>query len=108
MNAIAVRAPVPDGSLTDIVAHLKTDVTVESINQAFKKAADGSLKGILAYSEDELVSADIIGCPHSGVIDGLSTMVIMKRFIKVFVWYDNEYGYSHRMIDLACHIGRQQ
>ncbi len=107
MNAIAVRAPVPDGSLTDIVAHMKQDVTVESINQAFKKAAEGSLKGILAYSEDELVSADIIGCPHSGVIDALSTMVIMKRFIKVFVWYDNEYGYSHRMIDLACYIGKQ-
>jgi glyceraldehyde 3-phosphate dehydrogenase/glyceraldehyde-3-phosphate dehydrogenase (NAD(P)) len=107
MNAIAVRAPVPDGSLTDIVALLKNDVTVESVNQAFKKAAEGSLKGILAYSEDELVSADIIGCPHSGVIDSLSTMVIMNRFVKVFVWYDNEYGYSHRMIDLACYITKQ-
>ncbi len=106
MNAIAVRAPVPDGSLTDIVAVLKKDVTVETLNGAFKAAADGPLKGILAYSEEELVSADIIGCPHSGVVDGLSTMVIKDRFVKVFVWYDNEYGYSHRMLDLARHMAR--
>jgi glyceraldehyde-3-phosphate dehydrogenase type I len=106
MNAIAVRAPVPDGSLTDIVAHLKKDVTVKSLNETFRKAAEGPLNGILAYSEDELVSADIVGCPHSGVIDGLSTMVIMDRFVKVFVWYDNEYGYSHRMLDLAQYISR--
>jgi glyceraldehyde-3-phosphate dehydrogenase type I len=106
MNAIAVRAPVPDGSLTDIVAVLKKDVTVETLNGAFKAAADGPLKGILAYSEEELVSADIIGCPHSGVIDALSTMVIKDRFVKVFVWYDNEYGYSHRMLDLARHMAR--
>jgi glyceraldehyde 3-phosphate dehydrogenase/glyceraldehyde-3-phosphate dehydrogenase (NAD(P)) len=107
MNAIAVRAPVPDGSLTDIVAVLKKDVTVETLNGAFKAAADGPLKGILAYSEEELVSADIIGCPHSGVVDGLSTMVIKDRFVKVFVWYDNEYGYSHRMLDLARHMARE-
>ncbi|MBN2224776.1 MAG: type I glyceraldehyde-3-phosphate dehydrogenase [Deltaproteobacteria bacterium] len=106
MNAVAVRAPVPDGSLTDIVAVLKKDVTVESINGTFKAAAEGPLEGILAYSEDELVSADIIGCPHSGVIDSLSTMVIMNRFVKLFVWYDNEYGYSHRMLDLAQYISR--
>jgi glyceraldehyde-3-phosphate dehydrogenase type I len=104
MDAIAVRAPVPDGSLTDIVAHLKKDVTVESVNKAFKKAAEGDLAGILAYSEDELVSADIVGCPQSGVIDGLSTMVIVDRVVKVFVWYDNEYGYSHRMLDLTRYI----
>ena len=107
MDAIAVRAPVPDGSLTDIVAHLKTDVTVGSVNKAFKDAAEGVYKGILAYSEDELVSADIIGCPHSGVIDAVSTMVIVNRVVKVFVWYDNEYGYSHRMLDLAQYISKK-
>jgi glyceraldehyde-3-phosphate dehydrogenase type I len=107
MDAIAVRAPVPDGAITDIVAHLKKDVTVDSVNKAFKDAADGPLAGILSYTEDELVSADIIGCPYSGVVDGLSTMVIMDRAVKVFVWYDNEYGYSHRMIDLACHISKK-
>jgi glyceraldehyde 3-phosphate dehydrogenase/glyceraldehyde-3-phosphate dehydrogenase (NAD(P)) len=107
MDAIAVRAPVPDGAVTDIVAHLKKDVTVQSVNKAFKDAAQGALKGILAYSEDELVSADIIGCPESGVIDAISTMVILDRVVKVFVWYDNEYGYSHRMLDLAQYISKK-
>ncbi len=107
MDAIAVRAPVPDGAVTDIVAHLKKDVTVQSVNKAFKDAAEGALKGILAYSEDELVSADIIGCPHSGVVDAISTMVILDRVVKVFVWYDNEYGYSHRMLDLAQYISKK-
>jgi glyceraldehyde-3-phosphate dehydrogenase type I len=103
-DATALVIPELAGKMNAI----EKDATPESINEAFKKAAEGNLKGIMAYSEDELVSADIVGCPHSCTIDGLSTMVIGKRFIKVFVWYDNEYGYSHRMIDLACHIAKQQ
>jgi glyceraldehyde-3-phosphate dehydrogenase type I len=106
MDAIAVRAPIVDGAITDIVAHLKKDVSVETINGAFQKAAQGSLKGILDYSEDELVSADIIGDPHSGIIDASSTRVIMNRIAKVLVWYDNEYGYSRRLLDLASLIAK--
>ena len=101
MDAIAVRVPVPDGAITDIVAHLKKDVSVGTVNAALKKAADGELKGILGYSEEELVSADIISDPHSGTIDATSTRVLTNRVTKVLVWYDNEFGYSRRMLDLA-------
>jgi glyceraldehyde-3-phosphate dehydrogenase/erythrose-4-phosphate dehydrogenase len=96
-----VRVPVPDGAITDIVAHLKKDVSVGTVNAALKKAADGELKGILGYSEEELVSADIISDPHSGTIDATSTRVLANRVAKVLVWYDNEFGYSRRMLDLA-------
>ncbi len=106
MDAIAVRAPIPDGAITDIVAHLKKDVSVETINEAFKKAAKGELKGILDYSEDEIVSADIIGDTHSGIVDASSTRVIMNRVVKVLVWYDNEYGYSRRLLELSDYISR--
>lgn len=101
MDAIAVRVPVPDGAITDVVAHLKKDVSVETVNAALKEAADGELKGILGYSEEELVSADIISDPHSGTIDATSTRVLTNRVAKVLVWYDNEFGYSRRMLDLA-------
>jgi glyceraldehyde-3-phosphate dehydrogenase type I len=104
MDAIAVRAPIPDGALTDIVAHLRKDVTVESLNDALKGAANRQLKGILEYSDEELVSADIIGNPHSGIIDGQSTRVIMNNVVKVFVWYDNEYGYARRLLELADYL----
>jgi glyceraldehyde-3-phosphate dehydrogenase type I len=106
MDAIAVRVPVPDGALTDIVTHLKKEVTVESVNAAFKQAAKGELKGILDYREDEIVSADIIGDTHSGIVDASSTRVILNRIAKVLVWYDNEYGYAKRMLDMAEFVGR--
>jgi glyceraldehyde-3-phosphate dehydrogenase type I len=104
MEAIAVRAPIPDGALTDIVAHLKQDVSAETVNNALKNAAEGRLKGIIDYNDDEIVSADIIGNPHSGIVDAPSTRVVMQRVIKVLVWYDNEYGYAKRMLDLASYI----
>ena len=108
MDAMAVRAPVLDGAITDITAHLASDVTEEKINAAFKKAADGELKGILQYSEDELVSIDIIGNSHSSILDAPSTTVIPKdRMAKVLVWYDNEYGYAARMLDLASYLMKQ-
>jgi glyceraldehyde-3-phosphate dehydrogenase type I len=106
MDAIAVRAPIPDGAITDIVAQLKKDVSVETINEAFKKAAQGGLKGILDYTEDEIVSADIIGDTHSGIVDASSTRVIMNRVAKVLIWYDNEYGYSRRLLELADYISK--
>ncbi|MGQ9788802.1 MAG: type I glyceraldehyde-3-phosphate dehydrogenase [Candidatus Hadarchaeaceae archaeon] len=102
LDGIAIRVPVADGSITDLTAELKTEVTVEEINQAFKEAAAGELNGILDYTEDPIVSVDIVGNPHSCIIDGKSTMVMGKRsnFAKVFGWYDNEWGYSCRLVDL--------
>ena len=104
MDAIAVRTPVPDGALTDIVAHLKKDVSVESVNEALKKAAAGSMKNIIEFNEDQIVSADILGNSHSAIIDAPSTMVVVDRVVKILVWYDNEYGYAGRLLDLARHI----
>ncbi len=102
LHGISVRVPVKDGSLTDLSVELKVkNVTVEQINAAFKKAAQIKLKGILEYSEDPLVSTDIIGNNHSCIFDSLSTMVITGNLVKVLGWYDNEWGYSCRMIDLV-------
>jgi glyceraldehyde 3-phosphate dehydrogenase/glyceraldehyde-3-phosphate dehydrogenase (NAD(P)) len=106
MSAIAVRVPVANGSLTDITAYLERDVTSKMVNDAFKFAAEGSMKGILGYTEDDLVSADIVGDEHSGIVDAGATKVIMDRVVKVLSWYDNEYGYTRRLLDLADYISR--
>ncbi len=102
IDGLAVRVPTPDGSLTDLTCILKKNVTKDEINSEFKKAAEGNLMGILQYSEEPLVSVDIIGNPHSAIIDGLSTNVIgdSGNLVKIFSWYDNEWGYSCRIIDL--------
>jgi len=100
LRALAIRAPILDGAITDIVADLKKSTTAEQVNAAFKAASKGLLKGILAYSEDELVSADIIGDSHSGIIHALSTQVVQGTMVKVQVWYDNEFGYSRRLLDV--------
>ncbi len=104
MDAIAVRTPVPDGALTDIVAHLKKDVTVEDVNGELKKAADGPMKNIIEFNDDQIVSADILGNSHSAIVDAPSTRVIVDRVVKLLVWYDNEYGYAGRLLNLARHI----
>ena len=101
LNGMAVRVPTPTVSLTDLVLTVKKDVTVEEINAALKKAAEGELKGILGYSEEPLVSIDYRGDERSSIVDGLSTSVIDNRLVKVVSWYDNEYGYSHRLADLT-------
>lgn len=101
LNGMAVRVPVSDGSLVDLVAELDQDVTAEQVNDAFRKAANGDLKGVLAYSEDPLVSTDIVGDTHSSIVDGLSTMTLEDNMVKVVSWYDNEMGYSARCVDLA-------
>jgi glyceraldehyde 3-phosphate dehydrogenase len=101
MNARALRVPVPDGAITDISVTLKKEVTVEEINKAFEKYANGELKGILDITYEEVVSRDIIGNPHSSIIDGLSTMVVDGNKAKIFAWYDNEFGYSRRVVELA-------
>lgn len=100
MNGFAVRVPTWDGSLVDLVCMLKRDADVEEINQAVKKASEGSMKGVLEYTEDEIVSTDVIGNPYSSVFDAKSTMMIGKRMVKLVSWYDNEFGYSSRCVDL--------
>ena len=100
LDGFAARVPVPDGSLTDLTVVVKKDVTKEEINDLFKNVATYHLKGILEYSEDPLVSSDIVGNPNSCIFDSLMTNVIDKRLVKVVGWYDNEWGYSKRMVDL--------
>ncbi|MEE8167509.1 MAG: type I glyceraldehyde-3-phosphate dehydrogenase [Candidatus Hydrothermarchaeales archaeon] len=106
LDGMSLRVPVPDGSINDLVVELGEEVTREEINQAFKKAAEGDLQGILEYTEEPIVSTDIVGNPHSSIVDGLSTNVIGAKgnFAKVLAWYDNEWGYSCRTIDLIKHI----
>jgi glyceraldehyde-3-phosphate dehydrogenase type I len=104
MHAISLRVPVPDGSITDIVAHVRKDVTPDQVNAALRYAADHGLKGIVEYSEEDLVSADILGNPHSGIVDSKLTEVVAGRAVKVLVWYDNEYGYARRLLDLASYM----
>jgi glyceraldehyde 3-phosphate dehydrogenase/glyceraldehyde-3-phosphate dehydrogenase (NAD(P)) len=100
LRALAIRAPILDGAITDIVADLKKSTTAEQVNAAFKAASNGQLKGILGYTEDELVSTDIIGDRHSGIVHALSTQVVQGTMVKVQVWYDNEFGYSRRLLDV--------
>jgi glyceraldehyde 3-phosphate dehydrogenase len=100
----ALRVPVPTGSITDLTVVLNQDVTVEDVNGAMKAAAEGELAGILEYSEEPLVSIDIVGNPHSCIFDAGSTLA-MGNLVKVMGWYDNEMGYSHRLVDLTTFIG---
>ncbi|MBU0691011.1 glyceraldehyde-3-phosphate dehydrogenase, partial [bacterium] len=101
LDGLALRVPTADGSITDLVANCKKPMTVESVNAAFKKAAAGPLKGVLEYTEDPIVSCDIIGNPHSCIFDAGSTMVMADKTVKILGWYDNEWGYSCRCIDLV-------
>ncbi|KAF0130205.1 MAG: glyceraldehyde 3-phosphate dehydrogenase [Bacteroidetes bacterium] len=100
LDGLAVRVPTPTGSLVDLVVNLKTEATKAEINAAIKEAAEGPMKGILEYTEDEIVSIDIVHNSHSSIFDAKSTMV-MGKTVKVLSWYDNEWGYSCRVVDLA-------
>jgi glyceraldehyde 3-phosphate dehydrogenase len=104
LNGMSMRVPTPNVSVTDLVAELKVNVTVEEVNAAFKAASEGALKGILNYSEEPLVSSDYNGDPASSTIDALSTMVVEGNMVKVISWYDNEWGYSNRVVDLAIFV----
>ena len=104
LDGIAFRVPTITGSITDFVATVCRDVTVDEINAAYQEAADGKMKGILEYSDEPLVSSDFKGNSHSCIIDGLSTMVMQGRMVKVMGWYDNEWGYSCRTADLCALI----
>ena len=104
IHGLALRVPTPTGSIVDFVAELNKEVTAEQVNQVFKSAAEGPLKGILEYCEEPIVSADSRGNPASSIFDALSTMVIGGNMVKVLAWYDNEWGYSCRLADIAAYI----
>ena len=104
IHGVAFRVPVPTVSICDFVADLEREVSAEEVNQAFQSAAEGSMKGILEYCEEELVSLDFKGNPASSIVDAPSTMVIGGNMVKVLAWYDNEWGYSCRLADLAAYI----
>lgn len=105
LDGLSIRVPTPDGSLTDFTVVLDKDVSAAEVNAAFKTAAAGSLSGILEYSEDPLVLADIVGNAHSCVFDALSTNVLEGNMVKILGWYDNEWGYSNRCVDLLKKLG---
>jgi len=107
LDGMSMRVPTPDGSVVDLVCQLGRDVTRDEINAAMKKAAEGPMKGILEYCEEPIVSVDVIGNPHSSVFDSLQTMVMggTGNFVKCISWYDNEWGYSSRVVDLVNLVG---
>jgi glyceraldehyde 3-phosphate dehydrogenase len=109
LDGVALRVPVPDGSITDLTVELSQEVTPELVNQAFREAAGGALKGILEFTEDPIVSSDVIDNPHSCIFDAKSTLVLPKGkgpMVKVFGWYDNEWGYSCRTADIVARVGK--
>ncbi len=107
MNGFAMRVPTPNVSITDLTVVLSKDTNEKEINEALKKAAEGELKGIMGYNELPLVSRDYNGCPLSSIVDGLSTMMVGPRMAKVVAWYDNEWGYSNRVVDLAIYMAKK-
>jgi glyceraldehyde 3-phosphate dehydrogenase len=104
LNGIAVRAPVAVGSVVDLTCRVSKDVSAEDVNEAMRAAASGPLEGILSYTEDPIVSTDIVGDPHSSIFDAEQTQVIDGRMLKVISWYDNEWGYSNRCVELAAKV----
>jgi len=109
IDGMALRVPVSSGSITDMVFTLKKEVTKEEVNDALKQASEANLKGVLEYTEEPIVSADIIGNPHSSIVDGLSTMVLGNKnnVIKILSWYDNEWGFASRLVSLIKFIAKQ-
>ncbi|MBZ9645451.1 MULTISPECIES: type I glyceraldehyde-3-phosphate dehydrogenase [unclassified Streptomyces] len=107
LDGMAMRVPVPTGSVTDLVVELGREVTKEEVNAAFQKAAEGELKGLLEYTEDPIVSSDIVNAPASCTFDSSLTMVQEGKNVKVIGWYDNEWGYSNRLVDLTVFVGNQ-
>ncbi|MFH8618217.1 type I glyceraldehyde-3-phosphate dehydrogenase [Streptomyces sp. NPDC017979] len=107
LDGIAMRVPVPTGSATDLVVELSREVTKDEVNAAFKKAAEGELQGIIAYTEDPIVSSDIVSDPASCTFDSSLTMVQEGNSVKILGWYDNEWGYSNRLVDLTVFVGNQ-
>jgi len=107
IHGMAFRVPTPTGSVTDLVANLSKKVTVEEINDAYAKASNGNLSGVVQYTDEPLVSSDFVRNSNSVIIDGLSTIILEDKMVKVVGWYDNEWGYSCRTADLAEYISRR-
>lgn len=107
VDGMAIRVPTPNVSVVDFVCEVEKDVTEDDVKSALRKAAEGPLKGILAYTDEELVSIDFNNNPHSSIVDGNLTKVIDKRMVKVIAWYDNEYGYASRLRDLILYMGKK-
>ena len=107
LNGMAMRVPTPDVSLVDLVVELEKETTAEEVNKALKKASETTLKGILGYSDEPLVSSDYIGDPRSSIVDAKSTMMVGKNLLKVVSWYDNEWGFSCRMVELLTLLGKK-
>ncbi|MBU2524304.1 type I glyceraldehyde-3-phosphate dehydrogenase [Patescibacteria group bacterium] len=105
LNGLSIRIPTPTVSLVDLVIEVEKETTVEKVNEALKEASEGELKGYLDFSNEPLVSIDYVGNNYSSIIDGLSTMVLDGNMIKILAWYDNEWGYSCRLVDLAAYVG---
>ena len=106
LDGLSLRVPIPDGSVSDLVVNLRAEPSADEVNAAFRAAAEGPMRGILEYTEDPIVSADIIGNPHSCILDALSTMANAST-VKVLGWYDNEWGYSCRLVDLTTFVGER-
>merc|ERR1711951_188250 len=106
LTGMAMRVPVPDGSVIDLVVNLKKDATVESVNAAFAAAAAGDMAGVMGYTEEQLVSSDIIGNSCSTIVDAKSTLAVGARTFKIISWYDNEWGYSNRLCDLDTYAAK--
>ncbi|GMV04292.1 MAG: glyceraldehyde-3-phosphate dehydrogenase [Gemmatimonadota bacterium] len=107
IDGTAIRVPTPDVSVVDLVAEVEKDTTIEEVNAAFRAAAEGPMKGILGVSDEPLVSVDYTGDPHSSIVDLKSTNVLDGRMVKVLSWYDNEWGYSERVVDLTRYVGER-
>jgi glyceraldehyde 3-phosphate dehydrogenase len=108
MDGMAIRVPTPNVSVVDLVVELKKETTAEEVNRILKSYADGKMKGILSFCEDPLVSIDFNGNPHSSIVDGPSTKVIGKKMAKIISWYDNEWGFSNRMVELLAYLFGQK
>ena len=107
IDGMAMRVPTPDVSLIDLVAEVERETTIEEVNAAMREASEGELEGILGYTDEPLVSVDFTGDPHSGIVDAGGTNVTQGRMVKVLAWYDNEWGYSSRVVDLARYVGER-
>jgi glyceraldehyde 3-phosphate dehydrogenase len=107
LDGMSIRVPTPDVSLVDLVAEVDRDTTTDEVNAALRAAAEGPMRGILGYTDEKLVSVDFIGDPRSSVVDGASTAVMEGRMVKVLAWYDNEWGYSTRVVDLVRYVGER-
>lgn len=107
LNGMAMRVPIPVVSVVDLVVELNKETTAEEVNQKFKEAAEGSMEGVLGYTEEPLVSIDFKKDPRSSIVDALSTMMVGDKMLKVVSWYDNEWGYSNRLVDLANYIAKK-